>query len=150
MPLLRKRGARVRRVPLHGLRNFRLHHLQLPRDHVVQEMRRETTRAAVDAEQLTEDRLARALSESVTAIAAIAPMLCEPDVRATQVSQLLHGHIALVVERNGLWLHVKGADGSPGYKVRRKASSASRSAIGRAAADPIRCEGSASSAASEG
>ena len=63
----------------------------------------------------TEDRLARALSESVTAIAAIAPMLCEPDVKTTQVSQLLHGHIALVVERKGLWLHVKGADGYPGW-----------------------------------
>jgi hypothetical protein len=78
-------------------------------------MRRETTRAAVDAEQVNEDRLARALSESVTAIAAIAPMLCEPDVRTTQVSQLLHGHISLVVERQGLWLHVKGADGYPGW-----------------------------------
>jgi hypothetical protein len=55
------------------------------------------------------------LTESVTAIAAIAPMLCEPDVRTTQVSQLLHGHIAHVVERNGLWLHVKGADGYPGW-----------------------------------
>jgi hypothetical protein len=55
------------------------------------------------------------LSESVTAIAAIAPMLCESDVRTTQVSQLLHGHIAQVVERNGLWLHVKGADAYPGW-----------------------------------
>ena len=81
----------------------------------MQELRRETTGAAVDAEQLTQDRLARALSESVTAIAAIAPMLCEPDVKTTQVSQLLHGHIALVVERNGLWLHVKGADGYSGW-----------------------------------
>lgn len=78
-------------------------------------MRRETTRAAVDAEQVDEDRLARALTEHVTAIAAIAPMLCEPDVRSTQVSQLLHGHIAVVVERKGLWLHVKGADGYPGW-----------------------------------
>ena len=42
-------------------------------------------------------------------------MLCEPDVRTTQVSQLLHGHIAHVVERNGLWLHVKGADGYTGW-----------------------------------
>ena len=42
-------------------------------------------------------------------------MLCEPDVRTTQVSQLLHGHIAHVVERNGLWLHVKGADGYAGW-----------------------------------
>ena len=81
----------------------------------MQELRLETTGAAVDPEQLPEDRLARALSESVTAIAAIAPMLCEPDVKTTQVSQLLHGHIALVVERNGLWLHVKGADGYPGW-----------------------------------
>ncbi|HJQ12712.1 MAG TPA: SH3 domain-containing C40 family peptidase [Gemmatimonadaceae bacterium] len=55
------------------------------------------------------------MSESVTAIAAIAPMLCEPDVRTTQVSQLLHGHIAHVVERRGLWLHVRGADGYPGW-----------------------------------
>ncbi len=55
------------------------------------------------------------MSESVTAIAAIAPMLCEPDVRTTQVSQLLHGHIAQVVERDGLWLNVEGADAYPGW-----------------------------------
>jgi hypothetical protein len=78
-------------------------------------MSRETARAAADAGEVHQDRLARALSESVTAIAAIAPMLCEPDVRTTQVSQLLHGHIANVVERNGLWLHVKGADAYPGW-----------------------------------
>lgn len=78
-------------------------------------MPREAPRAPDDADKVAEDRLARALSESVTAIAAIAPMLCEPDVRTTQVSQLLHGHIAQVVERNGLWLHVKGADSYPGW-----------------------------------
>jgi hypothetical protein len=59
--------------------------------------------------------LAGALTEHVTAIAAIAPLLCEPDVKTTQVSQLLHGHIAEVVERNGLWLHVKGADEYTGW-----------------------------------
>ena len=78
-------------------------------------MSRETSRAADDAQQFDEDRLAGALNEHVTAVAAIAPMLCEPDVRTTQVSQLLHGHIAEVVERSGLWLHVKGADGYPGW-----------------------------------
>src|SRR5258708_4956477 len=78
-------------------------------------MPRETSRAAPDADQDGQDRLARALRESVTAIAAIAPMLCEPDVKTTQVSQLLHGHIAQVVERKGLWLHVKGADEYPGW-----------------------------------
>jgi hypothetical protein len=55
------------------------------------------------------------LSESVTASAAIAPMLCDPDVKTTQVSQLLHGHIAVVNERKGLWLHVTGPDGYPGW-----------------------------------
>jgi hypothetical protein len=78
-------------------------------------MPRETTRATADTEPFYQDRLARALTESVTAIAAIAPMLCEPDVKTTQVSQLLHGHIAQVVERNGLWLHVKGADAYTGW-----------------------------------
>jgi hypothetical protein len=78
-------------------------------------MSRETTGATADADQFDQDRLARALTESVTAVAAIAPMLCEPDVKTTQVSQLLHGHIAQVVERNGLWLHVKGADAYTGW-----------------------------------
>src|SRR5438128_12083228 len=77
-------------------------------------MSRKTSRATDDASS-DEGRLAGALSESVTAIAAIAPMLCEPDVRTTQVSQLLHGHIAQVVERRGLWLNIKGADGYPGW-----------------------------------
>ena len=97
------------------LRHFRLHHLQLPRSHALQVVPHETSRATADTDQDGQDRLARALSESVTAIAAIAPMLCEPDVRTTQVSQLLHGHIAEVVERNGLWLHVKGADAYAGW-----------------------------------
>jgi gamma-D-glutamyl-L-lysine dipeptidyl-peptidase len=78
-------------------------------------MSRETTGATADADQFDQDRLARALTDSVTAVAAIAPMLCEPDVKTTQVSQLLHGHIAQVVERNGLWLHVKGADAYTGW-----------------------------------
>jgi hypothetical protein len=92
-----------------------MHHLQLSRDNSVQGLRGKTTGAASGTDQTDEDRLARALSERVTASAAIAPMLCEPDVRTTQVSQLLHGHVALVVERKGLWLHVKGADGYPGW-----------------------------------
>jgi hypothetical protein len=98
-----------------GLRNVRVHHLQFSRDNSVQGLRGETTGTTAGADQTDEDRLARALSERVTASAAIAPMLCEPDVRTTQVSQLLHGHVALVVERKGLWLHVKGADEYAGW-----------------------------------
>jgi len=42
-------------------------------------------------------------------------MLCEPDVRTTQVSQLLRGHAAEVVARQGLWLRVKGGDQYEGW-----------------------------------
>ena len=100
---------------MHRLRDIRLHHLQLSRSHPLQVVPSETPGATSDARQVDEGRLAGALSEHVTAIAAIAPMLCEPDVRTTQVSQPLHGHIAQVVERNGLWLHIKSADGYAGW-----------------------------------
>ena len=100
---------------MRGLRHFCLHHLQLPRCYTLQIMSTETSRATADADRHKEDRLAGSLSESVTAIAAIAPMLCEPDIRTTQASQLLHGHIAEVIERRGLWLHVKGADAYDGW-----------------------------------
>jgi hypothetical protein len=98
-----------------GLRYLRVHHLQLSRDYFVQGLRGQATGTAIAANETHQDRLARALSESVTASAAIAPMLCEPDVRTTQVSQLLHGHVALVIERNGLWLNVKSADSYSGW-----------------------------------
>lgn len=55
------------------------------------------------------------MSERVTAAAAIAPMLWEPDVRTTQVSQLLRGHTAEVVARQGLWLRVQSGDGYHGW-----------------------------------
>jgi hypothetical protein len=42
-------------------------------------------------------------------------MLSEPDVKTTQVSQLLHGHVAQVVERKGLWLRVTSADCYEGW-----------------------------------
>ncbi len=42
-------------------------------------------------------------------------MLCEPDVRSTQVSQLLRGHAADIVTRQGFWLRVKGGDAYEGW-----------------------------------
>jgi len=96
------------------LRNVHLHHLQLSRRDTLQGVRQEKT-GAYSHSGSTKNGLAGALSESVTAVAAIAPMLCEPDVRTTQVSQLLHGHVAEVIERQGLWLHVKSADGYDGW-----------------------------------
>jgi cell wall-associated NlpC family hydrolase len=55
------------------------------------------------------------LSERVTAVAAIAPMLIDPDVRTTQVSQLLRGHVAEIVTRQGLWLRVRSGDEYEGW-----------------------------------
>ena len=42
-------------------------------------------------------------------------MLCEPDVRTTQVSQLLRGHAADVLERHALWLRVRSGDAYEGW-----------------------------------
>lgn len=42
-------------------------------------------------------------------------MLCEPDVRTTQVSQLLRGHAADLITRQGLWLLVKSGDEYEGW-----------------------------------
>ena len=96
------------------LRNVHLHYLQFSRGDALQGVREKAARAFADTDP-TEDRLAESLTENVTAVAAIAPMLCEPDVKTTQVSQLLHGHIAEVIERRGLWLHVRSADEYDGW-----------------------------------
>jgi gamma-D-glutamyl-L-lysine dipeptidyl-peptidase len=42
-------------------------------------------------------------------------MLWEPDIHTTQVSQLLRGHAADVVARDGLWLRVKSGDEYEGW-----------------------------------
>ncbi len=55
------------------------------------------------------------MSERVTAVAAIAPVLIDPDVRTTQVSQLLRGHVAEVIARQGVWLRIRGADDYEGW-----------------------------------
>lgn len=81
----------------------------------MQELRGEGRVRAGLASLNTPRRLARALSDRVTAVAAIAPMLCEPDVRTTQVSQLLRGHIGELVTRQGFWLRVRGGDGYEGW-----------------------------------
>lgn len=60
--------------------------------------------------------LAGALIETfVTTRSAIAPMLAEPNVLSTQISQFLHGHDALVLETNEDWMLVRGADQYEGW-----------------------------------
>lgn len=50
--------------------------------------------------------------------AAIAPLLAEPVVVSTQISQFLHGHSADIVERAHDWLRVRGSDGYEGWAHR--------------------------------
>jgi hypothetical protein len=97
------------------MRHFSLHHLHFPRRDAVQELFGEGRVRPGLSRGRAARGLARALSDRVTAVAAIAPMLCEPDVRTTQVSQLLRGHVAELIAREGLWLRVKGGDEYEGW-----------------------------------
>lgn len=115
MPRLRQPGARVGRIPLRRVRHVHLHHLHVSRRHDVQEVRGIGGLRTPTASTSAQRRLARALIDRVTAVAAIAPMLWEPDVRTTQVSQLLRGHAAELVARQGLWLRVRSGDEYEGW-----------------------------------
>jgi hypothetical protein len=45
----------------------------------------------------------------------IAPVLDEPRASSTQATQLLYGHLAEIMESDGRWVHVRGADGYEGW-----------------------------------
>ena len=54
--------------------------------------------------------------EPLVAIAAVAPVLAEPSVRAEQVTQLVLGELADRLETRGAWHHVHGRfDGYEGW-----------------------------------
>lgn len=55
------------------------------------------------------------IEQLITARSAIAPVLWEPNVLSTQISQLLHGHDAIVLERKSDWMRVRGADEYEGW-----------------------------------
>jgi hypothetical protein len=92
-----------------------VHHLLLPRRVAVPELRGKRRHGSVRSDRGATHRVAGALSERITAAAAIAPMLIEPDVRTTQVSQLLRGHAADVISREGFWLRVRSGDSYEGW-----------------------------------
>src|SRR5205085_8514684 len=52
---------------------------------------------------------------AATVVPAIAPMLAEPHVSSGQVSQQLAGHLVSIVEDQGDWLLVRGADDYEGW-----------------------------------
>ncbi len=58
---------------------------------------------------------ARAQSARATIRVSIAPLLESPAAAAAQVSQLLRGHQADVIDSDGKWLRVRGADGYEGW-----------------------------------
>ncbi len=51
----------------------------------------------------------------VVATTPLAPLVAEPRASATQVSQLLYGHCAVVTTRDGMWIRVTGGDGYEGW-----------------------------------
>lgn len=53
--------------------------------------------------------------EFIFARTPLAPIMSEPRASATQVSQLLHGHYARVIARDGAWAQVCGGDGYEGW-----------------------------------
>ncbi len=79
------------------LRDLHLPHLQLPRHHPLRGLRRESRRAPLNA---------------AVAVAPVVPLLAEPSVRATQVSQLVLGETAAILEMAGDWLRIETVDDS--------------------------------------
>jgi cell wall-associated NlpC family hydrolase len=71
---------------------------------------------------------------AATVVPAIAPMLAEPHVSSGQVSQQLSGHVVSIVEDQGDWLLVRGADDYEGWVHRgylRRGASVSNQQDGR-------------------
>jgi gamma-D-glutamyl-L-lysine dipeptidyl-peptidase len=79
------------------VRHVYLPHLQLPGHHLVPGVWRPAA---------GKDRLSRPIMPSVVARAAIAPVLAQAGVRSEQVTQLILGETAALIERRGEWIHV--------------------------------------------
>lgn len=69
------------------------------------------------------------IEQLITTRSAIAPVLAEPNVLSTQISQFLHGHDAVVLEKKNDWMRVRGADLYEGW-VHEAYFSEPRSAAG--------------------
>lgn len=118
MPLLRERGASVGGLSVREMRDVHLRHLQLPGRHDVPEvLGGDAFRSARHpGSRDSAHRLARALSSRyIRARSPIAPVLHEPRAAASQETQILYGHTSEVVESDGKWLKVRGADGYEGW-----------------------------------
>jgi len=101
------------------VRDFHLRHLQFSRSDALPEVRDRACRAGDATDPGPRDsahRLARALSlDLVVARTPLAPLVDEPRASSTQISQILYGHCAAVLARDGKWLRVRGGDDYEGW-----------------------------------
>ncbi len=99
---------------MHHVRDIYLHYVQFQGNTAVRTVRCAAAgyRGGVPKHRAaTDNGMAGALIEKfLTARSAIAPMLAEPNVLSTQISQFLHGHDAMVLDISKDWMRVRGAD----------------------------------------
>lgn len=122
---------------MQGLRHFHLHHVRIQGGHSLRKVRGRRDWCARSAERgdwhfarlrgCPGNGLARALIDSLsggasraqsgraTVRVSIAPLLESPEASAAQTSQLLRGHQSDVVDADGKWLRLRGADGYEGW-----------------------------------
>lgn len=99
---------------MRGVRHVHLPHLHVPRRRPVQELRSEGDRAG--GAHAPQDRLAGSLRHIRALVrTAVAPLLAEPTVAATQLSQALRGHELDLIEERGTWWLARGADDYEGW-----------------------------------
>lgn len=104
---------------MHLVRDLYLHHVQFQGNTAVRTVRCAAPGSRGGFPELraaTDNGMAGALIEKfLTARSAIAPILAEPNVLSTQISQFLHGHDAMVLETKKDWMRVRGADQYEGW-----------------------------------
>ena len=113
---MRPGRARVRGLPLCGLRDFHLSPVHLPRRGSLQALPGNGGRYCAGS-RLIPGGLAGALTALPRAVirTPIAPLLAEPSVSATQLTQALRGHIVELIEERDSWRLARGADGYEGW-----------------------------------
>lgn len=100
---------------MRGVQHIHLPHVHVPRRGPVQGLRGNCGRGCRRAHP-AQDRLARPLRHIRAVVrTAIAPLLAEPTVAATQLSQALRGHELNLIEERGTWWLARGADDYEGW-----------------------------------
>jgi len=98
-----------------GLQHLHLPDVHVSRSRALQEVR-DTGRRAGRRPHASQSRLAGALSHIRAVVrTAVAPLLAEPTVAATQLTQALRGHELDLIEERGTWWLARGADDYEGW-----------------------------------